>query len=97
MCPYFRLGCNSIVRRNSVDAHVKVCIFALESKSSMSSSVDIEKDYIVICPNSILGCEYSSNRTELEKHLLTCRYNGLSRESEIEERRLLKQHVSCLL
>lgn len=92
VCPYVRLGCRAVCRRSTIESHMKQCIFALEVTNRQIPTTEYE----VVCPNSVLGCTYISNRDELEKHLMECEFNGKTRQQELEERQLLKQHVRTL-
>ena len=40
-----------------------------------------------------MGCTYTCNRKNLHDHLLSCSFNGISKEKDLENRQLLKEAV----
>lgn len=91
VCPYFKLGCRVSCRRGTIEKHLKKCRFALEMIDAPLP--EISGGYEVVCPNSVLGCVYIGSLDALHQHLTVCSFSGLTVQQEIEERRLLKQHV----
>ena len=92
VCPYYKLGCRVSCRRSNVEIHMKTCRFALELGDVPSTLPD--NGYEVVCPNSVLGCNYIGGYKDLQHHLSSeCTYKGLTKQQEIEERLLMKQHV----
>ena len=91
VCPYYKLGCRVSCRRGDIEAHLKICPYALEPVCE--SLPEISAGYEVVCPNSVMGCTYIGNLDELNKHLTECSFSGMSVQQENEERLLMKQHV----
>jgi len=54
-----------------------------------------EDEYLVMCPNSILGCEVTCNRLKITEHLQTCQFRGKTREQEERER--IEQKIAVVL
>jgi hypothetical protein len=50
-------------------------------------------DYEIVCPNAVMGCTHTFSKKNLHEHLLSCSYNGISKEKDLEERQLTKQAV----
>jgi hypothetical protein len=94
VCPYYKLGCRASCRRGNVERHMKKCPFALELCTESVAPDPNGAGYEVVCPNSVLGCTFIGSLKMLQPHLLVCSHLGLTVQQEMEERMLLKQHVS---
>jgi hypothetical protein len=102
VCPYYRMGCKVSCRRSTLQKHLTdECIFAQQIKQMDMASNKTNHDdgnfqpdnYEIICPNAFMGCTFTCSRKNLHDHLLSCSYNGISKEKDLEERQLTKQAV----
>lgn len=61
------------VRREDLGAHLAVCKFRPVDRVP-TSPVEVDTNYVVMCPYAFLGCQYSCSRKDVEKHIKECKY-----------------------
>ena len=75
VCPYSSQGCRHICLRHELEDHLEAgCKFGGkghegEEKKKKEDMAAAAAKYEVICPNSVLGCQHSCSRKDLQQHL----------------------------